>query len=89
VGCADALDDGRRRSLLLAGSEAWPYFGFVGGAVYVYFAGRGILARVTMQRRGLRIGKPTNVKLAYALLAIWGVMGGATLFAAVVNLGGS
>lgn len=73
-------------ALLIAGSDAWPYFGLAGGAVYVYFAGRGLLARRAMQRRGLRIGTVQNVTSAYVVLTVWGVMGLATLIAAAGNL---
>ena len=41
--------------LLLLDHEAWPYFGLVAGGTYLYFAGRGILTRLEMQRRGFRI----------------------------------
>lgn len=72
--------------LLIAGNDAWPYFGLSGGAIYVYFAGRGLLTRRAMQQRELRIGSAQNVKSAYVLLAVWGVMGLATLIAAAVEL---
>lgn len=38
--------------LLVAGNPAWPSFGLAGGAVYTYFAGRGLVTRRTMQRDG-------------------------------------
>jgi len=41
--------------LLIIDDSAWSYFGLVGGGMYVYFAGRGVAARVAMRRRGLRI----------------------------------
>lgn len=72
--------------LLILDNQAWAYFGLVGGGMYVYFAGRGIFTRVTMLRRGLRIGSPQSVKQGLAFLAIWGVMGLATIVAAVVAL---
>lgn len=70
-------------ALLIVDNPAWPYFGLVGGGMYVYFAGRGILTRMTMQRGGHRIGAPANVKLAYAMLAVWGLMGLITIAAAI------
>ncbi len=73
-------------ALLIAGNDTWSYFGLGGGAIYLYFAGRGLLARREMQRRGLRIGSPQDLKSAYLFLALWGVMGLATLIAAVVVL---
>lgn len=75
--------------LLILDEPAWAYFGLVGGGMFVYFAGRGISTRVAMRRRGFRVGSPTNVKLGYALLAVWGVMGLVTIVASVVSLAGS
>ncbi len=72
--------------LLIANVEAWAYFGLVGGGTYVYFSGRGIFTRVSLQRRGFRIGAQANVKLGYAFLGIWGVMGLITIAAAIAAL---
>jgi hypothetical protein len=72
--------------LLIIDNPAWAYFGLVGGGMYVYFAGRGISTRASMQRRGLRVGARRNLKLGYTLLAIWGFMGSITIAAAVVAL---
>ena len=75
--------------LLVLDSPAWAYLGLIGGGMYVYFSGRGIFTRVAMRRRGFRVGAPRNLKLGYTLLAIWGVMGLATIVAAVVALSAS
>ncbi len=72
--------------LLILDSEQWAYFGLVGGGMYVYFAGRGILTRMEMRQRGLRIGRPGNLKVAFTFLAVWGVMGLATIIAALTVL---
>ncbi len=72
--------------LLLAGHEAWAWFGLLGGGMYVYFAGRGIVTRVELQRRGHRIGEPAVVRLGLAALAVWGVAGSITAIAAGVAL---
>lgn len=72
--------------LLIADHEAWPYFGLFGAGAYLYFAGRGIVTRLVMQRRGFRIGTAQNVSAGYLFLAVWGVMGGVTAAAAVVAL---
>ena len=69
--------------LLMLDVEAWAYFGLVGGGMYVYFAGLGIAARLSLSRRGFRIGRPQGVKSAYLMLSIWGVAGLITLVAAV------
>ena len=74
--------------LLAAGVEEWAYFGLVAGGMYLYFAGRGIVTRVVMQRRGLRIGSPGNVRAAYLMLAVWGVMAAFVLVAAADRLMG-
>ena len=68
--------------LLIADKPAWTYFGLVGGGMYVYFAGRGIFTRAAMRRRGLRVGATASLKLGYAFLAIWGLMGLVTIAAA-------
>jgi hypothetical protein len=72
--------------LLVLDVSAWAYFGLVGGGMYVYFAGRGIVTRRAMQQRGYRVGAAQNVKLGYVFLAVWGVMGLITIAAAVAAL---
>ena len=72
--------------LLIIDHPAWAYFGLVGGSMYVYFAGRGIFTRVTMQRRGLRIGTPQNVKVVFTFLTVWGITGLVTIMAAIAAL---
>jgi hypothetical protein len=72
--------------LLVFDNAAWAYFGLVGGGMYLYFAGRGIVTRILMQRRGFRIGTPTNVVAAHAMLVVWGAMALITIVAAVVAL---
>ncbi len=74
--------------LLITDAAAWPYFGLVGGGMYLYFGGRGISARVAMSRRGLRIGAPENVRLGFVFSAVWAVMALVTIVAAVVSLEG-
>jgi hypothetical protein len=68
--------------LLILDHPAWTYFGLVGGGMYVYFAGRGIFTRIAMRRLGFRVGSAANLKLGYAFLAIWGLMGLVTIAAA-------
>jgi len=72
--------------LLIVDQPAWAYLGLVGGGMYVYFAGRGIVTRREMARRGFRIGAPANVRIGYVFLAIWGVMGSITIVAAIFAL---
>jgi hypothetical protein len=73
-------------ALLMINNPAWPYFGLVGGGMYLYFAGRGISTRLIMQRRGHRIGALQNVRVGYAFLTVWGIMALITIIAAVVAL---
>ena len=72
--------------LLLIDSPYWAYFGLVGGGMYVYFTGRGIVVRRMMQRQGISIGKPDTLKLFYAFLVLWGLTGLVTIYLAVVDL---
>jgi hypothetical protein len=72
--------------LLILDNTAWVYFGLIGGGSYLYFAGRGIVVRLIMQRRGIRIGTPGNLKLFYAVLAIWGIIAVVTIIMAVQSL---
>lgn len=72
--------------LLIVDNAAWAYFGLVGGGMFVYFGGRGIATRRTMQRRGHRIGTARNVSAGYALLTAWGVLGLITIAVAVAEL---
>jgi hypothetical protein len=70
--------------LLILDAASWTSFGLVGGGVYVYFAGRGILTRLELQRRGFRIGDPANVRLGLVMLGVWGLVGLTTVIAALV-----
>ncbi len=72
--------------LLLAGQDTWSWVGIVGGGMYAYFGGRGILARLELRRRGHRIGDPSTVRVGLAALAAWGLAGLVTIAAAMVEL---
>jgi hypothetical protein len=72
--------------LLIFNSPWWAYFGLVGGGIYLYFAGRGIMVRWVMQRRGIRIGKPETVKVGYVFLTLWGLIAIVTIIMAVAAL---
>jgi hypothetical protein len=72
--------------LLIAGHEAWIWLGLVGGGIYVYFGGRGVLTRLELRRRGHRIGDPENVRVGLAALVIWGLVGLVTIAAAIGEL---
>ena len=72
--------------LLILNSSAWPYFGLVGGGMYLYFAGRGMVVRWIMQRRAIRIGKPETLKTIYVFLTVWGLVGVITIAMAAGDL---
>ena len=72
--------------LLILNSPWWAYFGLVGGGMYLYFAGRGLIVRLVMQRRGIRIGRPETLKLFYAVLTLWGLIALVTIVMAVAAL---
>ena len=69
--------------LLLLNNPVWAYFGLVGGGMYLYFAGRGIVVRRVMQRRGSRIGTPQTLRVVYFFLALWGVTAIITIIIAI------
>lgn len=72
--------------LLILNNPWWAYFGLVGGGMYLYFAGRGIVQRLSMQRRGIRIGKPETMKLFNAVLTLWGLIALVTIILAIVAI---
>ena len=72
--------------LLVIDSPAWPYFGLIGGATFVYFAGRGVLTRRALRRSGLNFGSEASIKAAFVMLPIWGVVGLVTMVAAITAL---
>ena len=72
--------------LLIGGHAAWAYLGLIGGGMYVYFAGRGVLTRLELRRRGFRIGDERGVQQAMVVLAVWGAAGLVTIVAAVAAL---
>ena len=72
--------------LLILNSPWWAYFGLVVGRMYLYFAGRGLIVRLVMQRRGIRIGRPETLKLFYAVLTLWGLIALVTIVMAVAAL---
>jgi hypothetical protein len=69
--------------LMVLNNPLWAYMGIVGGSMYLYFAGRGIVTRAIMQRRGIRIGASENVKIAYTFLALWGLAAISTIIMAI------
>ncbi|MFC1996532.1 hypothetical protein ACFLXI_02855 [Chloroflexota bacterium] len=72
--------------LLILNSPLWTYFGLVGGGMYLYFAGRGIVTRRVMQHRGIRIGTSETLKVAYIFLTLWGLAAVITIVMAIAAL---
>jgi hypothetical protein len=72
--------------LLLLDNPWWTHFGLVGGGMYLYFAGRMLVVRLLMRRRGIRIGKPATVLLFNGVLAVWGLIAVVTIILAAASL---
>lgn len=72
--------------LLILRNPFWVYFGLVGSGSYLYFAGRGLAVRSVMERRGIRIGKPQNLRVARMFLAAWGLMAIVTMVLAASSV---
>jgi hypothetical protein len=72
--------------LLMLNISLWAYFGLVGGGMYLYFAGRGILVRLTMQKRAIRIGMPKTLASIYVFLSLLGLVAAVTIVMAVAAL---
>jgi len=69
--------------LLLLDNPNWVYFGLIGGGMYLYFAGRGIVVRRTMQRNAIQIGSADTLKMGYIFLSIWGLTAIITIVMAI------
>ena len=67
--------------LMLLDNHLWVTFGLVGGGIYFYFAGRGLVVRMVMQRRSIRIGGRRSLIAGMIALTVWGLTG---LFTVVV-----
>lgn len=72
--------------LLLIQHPSWPIFAVLGGGVYLYFSGRGLIVRIMMQRSGIRIGSPGNIKVAYLFLILWAVAAVVTISMGIMAL---
>ena len=72
--------------LLVQGNPLWAYFGLIGGSIFLYFAGRGIIQRIFMRRHGIRVGSTRSVSTAYIFLTLWGLIAIFTIIMAVVAL---
>jgi hypothetical protein len=72
--------------LLLLDNPSWAYFGLVGGGMYLYFAGRGLIARRVFHQHEVAIGKPETMKLYNGVLIVWGLIGLVTIIMAVAAL---
>ncbi len=72
--------------LLIVGHDAWAATAILGGGIYLYFGGRGLLTRFSIRDHGHRIGEPGNVRLNLLMCAVWAVVGLITAVAAVATL---
>ena len=57
--------------LLIIDHQLWPYFGLIGGGIFLNFSGRGIITRIAFQSKGIVVGKKSNLVTAYTFLSIW------------------
>ena len=69
--------------LLLLNNPNWAYFGLMGGGIYLYFAGRGIVVRMLMHKRGIRIGATETVRAYYVFLGLWAALAIITIILSV------
>jgi hypothetical protein len=69
--------------LMILNSPLWVYFGMVGGSMYLYFTGRAIFTRLELKRKGVRIGKPEQLKMYFIFVTLWGLIGLSTIIKAV------
>lgn len=69
--------------LLMFGNPFWVYFGLVGGGSYLYFSGRILFTRFMMQRHGVRIGTPKNIRVANLFATLWGLAAIVTIAMAI------
>jgi len=70
--------------LLMINNDLWTYFGLVGGGIYLYFVGRGIASRMTMQSHGINIGR-SNLKVNL-FLTLQGIIAIVTIIMALTTL---
>lgn len=73
-------------ALLAADHDWWRYFGLIGGGTFLYFAGRGVVVRITMRRHGIPIGSRNDVRAGLVALTIWGVIAIITIGASIASL---
>ncbi|MCK5251154.1 MAG: hypothetical protein KAJ98_14375 [Spirochaetaceae bacterium] len=72
--------------LLMKNIPGWVYFGLIGGGMYLYFAGRGIIVRIKMLRRGIRIGNKDALIGIFVFLSLWGLVAILAIVLAVIFL---
>jgi hypothetical protein len=75
--------------LLVLDNPLWAVFGLIGGGMYLYFAGRGIVTRRMMRSKNIRIGAPESSKLYTVFLTLWGVAAIITIILAWIAISGS
>lgn len=72
--------------LLMMNIPAWAYFGLIGGGIFLYFSGRGILVRISMTRQNIRIGSRQSLTGVFIFLTLWGLVGILAIVLAAVEL---
>ncbi len=57
--------------LMILENPLWPYFGLIGGGIYLYFSGYIILSRIFLNKNNKKIGSSSSVTTAYIFGVIW------------------
>ena len=70
--------------LMVLESRWWPLFGLVGDAMFTYLGCRGIAARVSMNRRGIRVEKAHTLIGNGIFLVMWGLSSAAMMAGAIL-----
>ncbi|GAA0681509.1 hypothetical protein GCM10009104_02710 [Marinobacterium maritimum] len=73
-------------ALMILGSESWPYFSLVAGAIYFDVAGREAVKNLSFRHEGLRVGARAQQKVYFASYIAMGCLGVLVAFYALSYL---
>ncbi len=71
---------------MLADASWWPYLALIGGAVYIDTGGRQGVKLVGYRRERVRVGPEPAVRLAFAVYAIFVIVGALAIGAALAEV---
>ncbi len=72
--------------LLVLDHHWWAHMALIGGALMLYFAGHGIVVRMTMRARHIPIGPSSSVTSHYISLSLWALIAIITMTLALDEL---